>query len=160
MSNFRRSWSRKGRRSILPQIQAFENDYLFTAIQPLTGENFHLISMGSMSTQTELIFLTELKKQHPNQNVCVVMDNAPCHQPQILHKLPGLYIIYLPSYSPELNPVERFFEEVRRFTANRVFTSMNALERRLTKFIKSLSNNWVKNLTCCEWIERQCVVVS
>ena len=79
MSNFRRSWNRKGRRSILPQIQAFENDYLFTAVQPLTGKNFHLMSMGAMSTQTELIFLKELKKQHPNEHVIVVMDNVRAH---------------------------------------------------------------------------------
>lgn len=160
MSNFRRSWNRKGKRSILPQIQAFENDYLFTAIQPLTGRNFHLLSLGSMSTDTELIFLKELKKEHQNEHVYVVMDNAPCHQPKILHKLPGLSIIYLPSYSPKLNPVERFFEEIRRFTANRVFTTMKSLEKRLTKFIKSLTDEWVKNLTCYEWIERQCVGVN
>jgi transposase len=113
-----------------------------------------------MSIQTELIFLTELKKEHPLEHVYVVMDNAPCHKPQILHKLPGLSIVYLPPYSPELNPVERFFEEVRRFTANRVFTTMEALEERLTKFIKSLTEDWVKNLTCYEWIERRCVGVN
>ena len=160
MSNFRRSWSRKGQRSVLPQMQAFENDYLFSAIQPCTGKNFHLIAMGSMSTQTEFIFLTKLKEEHPHEQVYVVMDNAPCHKPKILHMLPGLSILYLPAYSPELNPVERFFEEVRRFTANRVFTSMKALEKRLTKFIRSLTDDWVKQLTCYEWIERQCVGVS
>ena len=159
MSNFRRSWNRKGRRSLLKQVQRFENDYLFTAIQSLTGKSFHLMSMGSMSTQTELIFLKELKKQHPKQHVYVVIDNAPCHKPKILHTVSGLSILYLPSYSPELNPVERFFEEVRRFTADRVFTSMKALEKRLTKFIKCLTDDWVKNLTCYEWIEK-CVVVN
>lgn len=117
------------------------------------------MSMGSMSTQTELIFLKELKKQHPKQHVYVVIDNAPCHKPKILHTVSGLSILYLPSYSPELNPVERFFEEVRRFTADRVFTSMKALEKRLTKFIKCLTDDWVKNLTCYEWIEK-CVVVN
>lgn len=159
MSNFRRSWSRKGKRSVLPQVQKFENDYLFTAIEPITGKNFHLMSMGSMSTETELIFLKNLKKQHTDQHIYVVMDNAPCHQPKILHKLPGLSIIYLPPYSPKLNPVERFFEEVRRSTADRLFKNMKELEKRISKFIKNLHDSWVKKLTCYPWIKK-CVGVS
>ena len=118
MSNFRRSWSRVGVRSVLPQKQGFINSYLFTAINPINGDSFHLLGLDEMSTETEYIFLTELKKQHPNEHVVVVIDNAPCHKPKILHNIHGLTIIYLPPYSPELNPVERFFEEIRRSTAN------------------------------------------
>lgn len=160
MSNFRRSWSKVGARSVLPQKQKHENSYLFTALQPLTGENFSLLSLDEMSTETELIFLKELKKLHPDKQVCVVMDNAPCHKPKILHLIHGLSIIYLPPYSPELNPVERYFEEMRRATANQIFTTVDDLEKRLTDTINSWSNAMVKNLTCYKWIETQVGVVS
>jgi transposase len=155
MSNFRRSWSKVGIRSVLPQKQGYDNSYLFTAIQPLTGENFSLLSLDEMSTETELIFLTELKKLHPDKNVCVVMDNAPCHKPKVLHILDGLSIIYLPPYSPELNPVERYFEEMRKATANHIFTTLPDLEKRLTETINSWSDAMVKKLTCYEWIQTQ-----
>jgi transposase len=155
MSNFRRSWSRVGTRSVLPQKQGYENSYLFTALQPLTGENFSLVSFDEMSTETELVFLQELKKQHPTQNICVVMDNAPCHKPKVLHILEGLSIIYLPPYSPELNPVERYFEEMRRATANQIFTTLEELETRLTTVINSWTNEMVKKLTCYDWIKEQ-----
>jgi transposase len=160
MSNFRRSWSKVGTRSVLPQKQGYENSYLFTALQPLTGENFSLLSFDEMSTQTELIFLQELKKQHPDKPVIVVMDNAPCHKPKVLHLIPGLTIIYLPPYSPELNPVERYFEEMRRATANQIFTTLEELEARLTTTINSWDNNKVKQLTCYDWIKEQVGVVS
>lgn len=160
MSNFRRSWSKIGIRSILPQKTGYENSYLFTAIEPLTGKNFSLLSLDEMSTETELIFLKELKKLHPNQSVCVIMDNAPCHKPKILHLLEGLSIIYLPPYSPELNPVERYFEEMRRATANQIFTTIDDLEKRLTNTINSWSDEMVKNLTCFEWIKEQLGVVN
>ena len=160
MSNFRRSWSRIGTRSILPQKQGYENSYLFTAIQPTTGENFSLLSFDEMSTNTELIFLTELKKLHPDKQVYVVMDNAPCHKPKVLHILEGLSIIYLPPYSPELNPVERYFEEMRRATANQIFTTLEELETRLTTVINSWSNEMVKKLTCYGWIKEQVGLVS
>jgi len=72
----------------------------------------------------------------------------------VLHLVEGLSIIYLPPYSPELNPVERYFEEMRRATANQIFTTMDDLEKRLTDTINSWSNERVKTLTCYEMDQR------
>lgn len=71
-----------------------------------------------MNSDIMKIFLLELKKQHPNQEVVVVLDNAPCHRRKDLHDIEGLTLVNLPPYSPELNPVERYFEEIRRGAAN------------------------------------------
>lgn len=155
MSNFRRSWSTVGARAILPQQQGFINSYLYTAIAPVTGESFHLMGFDDMNTLTELTFLTELKKLHPNKHVVVVMDNAPSHRPKALHKIPGLSIIYLPAYSPELNPPERFFEELRRSTANQIFKTMNSLEESLTSTINSWTPDKLKQLCGYDWILSQ-----
>lgn len=155
MSNFRRSWSEVGKKAVLPQQQAFINSYLYSAVAPVTGQTFHLMNLSDMDTETETIFLTELKKQHPNQHVVVVIDNAPCHRPKILHKIPGLSIIYLPSYSPQLNPVERFFEELRRATANRIFKTMDELETRLTEAINSWTLDILKQLCGYDWVLAQ-----
>ena len=155
MSNFRRSWSKKGERAVLPQKQAFLNSYLFTAINPITGDSFHLLGFDDMSTSSEYIFLTELKKQHPLQNVVVVIDNAPCHRPKILHSIEGLTLIKLPPYSPELNPVERFFEEVRRSTCNQVFSTLEVLEDTITIAINSWSKERLQQLCCYDWIRKQ-----
>jgi transposase len=46
----------------------------------------------------------------------VVLDNAPCHRRKDIGEIPGLTVLFLPPYSPELNPAERFFEELRRAT--------------------------------------------
>ena len=138
MSNFRRSWSVVGKRAVLPQKQAFLSSYLFTAINPLNGDSFHLLGFDDMSISSEYIFLTELKKQHPHEHVIVVIDNAPCHRPYILPSIEWLTLIKLPPYSPELNPVERFFEEVRRSTANQIFDTLETLEDIITKTV----NDW------------------
>lgn len=153
----RRSWSRIGERAVLPQKQGFQNSYLFTALEPLTGESFHLIGFSDMDTDTELAFLKELKKQYPNEHVIVVIDNAPCHKPKVLHAIPGLTVIYLPSYSPELNPVERFFEEIRRATACEIFSTLALVEERISKAVNEWSADLVKmkNLICYDWIKEQ-----
>ena len=157
MSNFRRSWSKVGERAILPQKQAFSNSYLFSAVAPLLGDSFHLIGFDDMNTDAEFIFLTELKKQYLHKQVFVVIDNAPCHKPKILHSIDGLTIIYLPSYSPELNPTERFFEEIRKATANEIFENMETIEDRISYAVNKLSNNKesMRQLLGYDWIKRQ-----
>ena len=160
MSNFRRSWSKTGNRAVLAQKQAFKNSYLYSAISPTTGKDFHLIGLSDMNTETEEIFLKELKKKHPNEHVVVVIDNAPCHRPKVLHAILGLTLIYLPSYSPELNPVERYFQELRRSTANQIFKNMKDLEKRLTKTIKNFTARSLKQLCGYDWILRQVGMVS
>ena len=155
MSNFRRSWSKKGERAILPQRQSFSNSYLYSAICPVTGQDFHLIGLEDMSTNTEELFLRELKKKHQDQHVVVVIDNAPCHRPKVLHSINGMTLVYLPPYSPELNPVERYFEELRRSTANEIFTSMTELEERLTVAINNWTPERLRKLCGYEWILKQ-----
>ena len=155
MSNFRRSWSKKGTRAVLGQKQAFVNSYLYSAVSPVTGEDFHLMGFPDMNAHTEEVFLKELKKKHPNQPVVVVMDNAPCHRPKILHAIPGVTLMYLPSYSPELNPVERYFEELRRSTADELFITMEDLEKRLSDAINSWTKEALQQLCGYEWILTQ-----
>ena len=59
MSNYLRSWSEKGVRVGIDQQQLFINGYLYSAINPITGEDFHLIGFDAMDTDSELVFLTE-----------------------------------------------------------------------------------------------------
>lgn len=158
MSNVRRSWSKVGERAILPHQQAFENRYLFSAVSPINGDSFHLMGIDEMDTDAEYIFLTELKKKHPNEHVVVVLDNAPCHRSGVLRNIQGMTLIPLPSYSPELNPTERFFEEIRRGTANVVYESLEKIEATITESVNTWSSNIaaMKNLLGYDWILEQC----
>jgi transposase len=158
MSNIRRSWSKVGERAVLPHQQAFDNRYLFSAVAPLSGESFHLLGIDEMDGEATHAFLQELKKQHPNQHVVVVWDNAPCHRLKVHRAIPGLAVIFLPPYSPELNPAERFFEEMRRATANQIFTDIETQEALITQAVNDWSENTdaMRQLLGYEWILRQC----
>lgn len=159
MTNLRRSWSPIGIRTCLPQQQEYENNYLFSAVSPLTGEDFHLF-LPKMTSDIMLIFLTKLKEQHPNRQVFVVVDNAPCHLRKDLHSIEGLTLIHLPPYSPELNPAERYFEEIRRATANQVFETLEKCEKVITKAIKKWTAEELKQLLGYKWITDQVIGVS
>ena len=157
ISNFRRSWSKVGERTIIDSQQSFDNRYLFSAVSPLSGKSFHLCGIDGFDSGAAHTFLLELKRSHPNKMVVLVWDNAPCHRPLIHRTIPGLIVLFLPPYSPELNPAERFFEELRKATANRIFKTIEeqerAIERKLNELIRDTEG--MKQLLGYEWITRQ-----
>ena len=132
ISNYRRSWSIKGERTCIDNQQAFTNRYLYSAIDPIEGENFHMMGFDTVNTLCIDTFLQELK-QHFHDDHLVVWDNAAFHKSERFQKDERLDILFLPPYSPQLNPVERFFQEIRKATANQIFESIEAQENRIEK---------------------------
>lgn len=104
---------------------------------PLSGDSFHLLLPGMEADRVHL-FLQELKQPHPNDHVVVVWDNAPCHRRKDLRAIDGLTLVPLPPYAPQLSPAERFFEAIRRSTANRGFDDLAAQEDRICEGV----NRW------------------
>jgi transposase len=157
ISNFRRSWSKVGERTIIDSQISRENRYLFSAVSPLTGNSFHISSIDGFDSEAVHTFLLELKKKHTDKTVILVWDNAPCHKPHIHQEIPGLIILFLPPYSPELNPAERFFEELRKSTANQIFKTIEEQETVIEKRLNELADNTngIKQLLGYEWIRKQ-----
>lgn len=158
ISNFRRSWSKVGERTVIDSQQVFDNRYLFSAVSPISGDSFHLTSIDGFDTEAAHTFLLELKKKHADKMVMLVWDNAPCHRPMIHRKIPGLIVLFLPPYSPELNPTERFFEELRKATANTIFKSIAEQEVAIETKLNALTDDIpaMKQLLGYEWILKQC----
>ena len=60
------------------------------------------------------------------------MDKAPWHTTGKLMIPENMTIVFLPPYSPQLNPVEHLWKEIReKFFANRVFADIGAVEDQL-----------------------------
>ena len=66
-----------------------------------------------------------------------------------------MQIVFLPPYSPELNPAEHLWDDLReKDFANRAFSSMNAVEEVLVQGLRRLEQNPVatQRLTGFGWI--------
>jgi DDE superfamily endonuclease len=83
--------------------------------------------------------LRHVGRVYPRQRyprVVVLIDNAPWHRGQPIHAAlrenPHLEFKRLPSYSPQLNPIERFWKKLRRrATHNRLFDALADLKASL-----------------------------
>ena len=67
----------------------------------------------------------------------------------------NLRLLYLPPYSPELNPAEHLWEALREdFFANHVFADLDAVESALTKGLHALESDpqRAQSMTGFDWI--------
>jgi transposase len=153
MSNYRRSWSKVGERTIIDNQQEYSNRYLYSAIDPINGNNFHMYSLSDVNTLVTKIFVDVIKKVYKEYHLIIVWDNAAFHKSKKLENK-DLTIIFLPSYSPELNPTERFFQEIRKVTANQIFESIDQQEKLIEQALGSYMKNKesIKQLCGYKWI--------
>jgi len=111
----------------------------------------------SINTAITKKFLEALIKEYSQYHILLVWDNVPFYRKKELHKMNGLIPIFLPPYSPQLNPVERFFEEIRKTTANRFFKNIDIqkeiIEKELVKWINDTKKT--KKLYGYDWILKQ-----
>jgi transposase len=98
--------------------------------------------------------LRDLARAYPaslNKPVILTIDNAPWHQAaaitEVLTTHPHLRLYRLPSYSPQLNLVERWRVLRRRATHNRLFLSMMELRTALRATFRYFSQKRHKLLS-------------
>lgn len=108
-----------------------------------------------MYADTMSVFLDEVSKRHPDEYLLMVMDGAPCHRSGTLRIPHNIQILRLPPYSPELNPAENMWDEIReKGFRNCVFRDMKAVEERLIQSLQEIESDpdRVKSITGWKWI--------
>ena len=126
-----------GQRPTCPIKIGYQFGHLFTAICPYNGDLFAAF-LPSMTTECFQIFTNQLL-EHTGKATTLVLDKAACHRSA--KKQTDLTLLFLPTASPELNPVERFFKELRRQLNCRVFEALNQVEQRIELICISTGKN-------------------
>jgi transposase len=114
--------------------------WLYAAVEPSSGRSFVLFLPHTDAVCFEL-FLDALRQEIPDRPLGLVLDSSGSHTSDTIRWPPDLFPIPLPAYSPELNPTERWFEELRRRFANRIFDTLEDLERALTEALRPYWDN-------------------
>ena len=113
----RRRYCPKGFRPPYIVRRSYEWTYLYAALEPTTGESFCLYLPG-MDRGCLQGFLEGLSEAYPHNHLLVVLDGAPSHRSEEIVWPENVSFLGLPAYSPELDPVERWFQEFRRELSN------------------------------------------
>jgi transposase len=134
----KRRWASKGHRPACKVKLGYEFTYLYAAIAPATGRLIALL-LPDMTKDAFSLFMDHFKEQtkvvHGTHPVVLIADGAGAHQRSICERR-GIAFEKLPTACPELNCVERFFEELRKELSNQVFDTLRKLENHLCRLLK------------------------
>jgi transposase len=93
------------------------------------------------------IFLQQMSEWLGYRRVLMVMDQASWHKSNTLVVPDNIKLIYLPPYSPELNPVERLWQYLKdNVLKNRVYDTLDDLEEKVCSFIKGFEPHVIQSV--------------
>lgn len=145
-------WCYKGLRPNVPCHHIREYRYAYGAVEPLTGESFFLVLPYS-NTVCMNIFLDDLSKTYPNDQIVLVCDGAVWHKANALIIPDNIRLMFIPPATPEMNPIEQVWTWLRRHGfRNEVFETLEKVVDRLCDTISSLTKSTVKSITGRDWI--------
>ena len=150
----KRCWSPKRTRPTVGKQIIREYTYAYGAVSPRDGAADFLI-LPVMTAVAMKVFLDELARRHDGQYILMIYDGAPCHSPGALNIPDTMTVRTLPPYSPQLNPVENIWDDMReKFFANIVFESMDAVENKISEACLHYEENTetVRSITAFPWI--------
>jgi transposase len=150
-----RMWAPTGSRPTAVKQTRYEWVYLYAAVEPATGASVAL-QAPHVNTATFNVFLKMLSEElGPKDHAVLIMDQAGWHKARTLVVPENITILYLPPYSPELNPVERLWAYLRsHYLANRTFDNYRHLLDAGAEAWRSLTPQVLTSVCNCPYLPR------
>jgi transposase len=105
--------------------------YAYSALSPQTGDCYSMIS-PYCNTEAMNEFLQQLSTHYSNYRIILILDKAGWHISQSLKIADNIKLLHLNPYSPEQNPVELLWREIRRkYFHNAIFANLDEVESKL-----------------------------
>ena len=112
---------------------------LFGALS-LRTSRFYWKQADVGNSQQFIMFLHQLHKAHPNKKLAIILDNGSIHKSKKVQKFVTKHewveLFFLPPYSPEYNPIERFWNWLKQKVYGcKSFTKIDELIQKIRKLI-------------------------
>ena len=108
-----------------------------------------------MNTAQMQAFLQQVSAAHADDFIVMIVDGASSHKSKDLAIPENVRLLPLPAYSPELNPQEHVWDELReKGFPNLVSTDMELVVARLKQVLGEMSADAqrIRSLTAWSWI--------
>ena len=148
-----RVWAPRGSRPTAVKQTRYEWVYMYAAIEPATGDSVAL-QAPHVNTATMSVFLKMLSDElGPRDHAVLIMDQAGWHKAKKLVVPDEVTILYLPPYSPELNPVERLWAYLRsHYLSNRVYDDYDHLLAAGAEAWQKLTPDRLRSVCACPYL--------
>lgn len=146
LSVTRRCLTARGVKPIVPYQHRFKNFYLFGAYAPCNGDHFTL-EMPYCNTDCFQAWLDEFSTHHHNEFKVIILDNGAFHKAARLQVPSNIAFLFLPPYSPELNPAEMIWRYIKDKLANIAFQSLPMLSDAVSTIVRNLNPKNIQSIT-------------
>jgi len=147
----RRRITLSGVKPIQQQRPAYQSYYLYGAVEPMTGERF-LLERDALDSDGFQEFLDGFSDRFSESLSVLILDNGQFHKAKSLSIPDNVRLLFLPPYSPELNPIERFWQDLKDHVAFHLYETLSELKRRAQEKLDSYTDKAVASLTGYEYL--------
>jgi transposase len=124
----------------------FENFYLYGAVEPTTGAHFFL-ELPYLNSRAFQVWLDGFAAAFPHTVNILVLDNGAGHKAKAVRWPSNVVPVFLPPYSPELNPIERLWRDLKDKLADISARTIEALSDAVCSVIQNYAHATLHSLT-------------
>ena len=128
-----------------------ENFYVYGSISPEEGSHCMVIK-DRMSAENFQSFLNVFAQEYPTGFHVMVCDGSKIHWSRKLKLPQNLVLLKLPPYCPELYPIERLWQELKRPHKGQVWSSLSQLKDQVVKKLAEFGFDKLFTLADWDWI--------
>lgn len=147
----RRCITLRGVKPCAPYQHRFENFYLYGAVCPLTGEGTFAVERH-LRRVNFMRFLQELACAQPQQHHVLLLDNSKTHVLPASELPANVSLLFQPPYTPELNPIERVWQDAKRHLAWANYPDLVALQEAVADIFTRYSVEQLVALTAYPYL--------
>jgi hypothetical protein len=131
------------------QFKAF---WLYGAVEPTTGERFFL-EFSHVDSECYQRFLDAFSAQYSDSLNILQVDNGAFHKAKSLRIPDNIILLFQPAYCPELNPIERLWQHLKKDLCWELFKDITQLQTKVDELLNNLTHETVASVTGFSFIQ-------
>lgn len=153
-STIKRGWYKKGSKPCIRSSANKDKIGVLGSVNVKRGELHNVVFRGNFDSEIFIAYLKLLvEERYRGVKILLIIDNASPHKSKMVKEWvkrnsDKLKLLYLPPYSPDLNPQEMIWKDIRyKKTHNKYFDGLNSLENSINSYIIEYSrpNAYIKS---------------
>jgi putative transposase len=134
-----RKWAKRGQQPTVSVIGWRQKMHILGAVEPAKDIGY-FSTCPTLKAPNLITFFTNLLQQYPLGKINIVLDNARVHHAKLVQHFislnPRIHLIHLLPYSPDLNPIEKFWKFVRQHvTHNSYYPTFEEFQSTIVSFL-------------------------
>jgi len=147
----RRRLTLKGIKPIGRMQWQYKTFYLYGVIEPQSGESF-FFEFCHLDTICFEKFLELFSQSYPEDFHIIQVDNGSFHSSLQLQIPNNIILLFQPSHTPQVNPIERLWEEIKEQLSWELFDNLEALRVAVEEILAKLSKKVIASVTGWDFI--------